>query len=381
MEKGAGLQKMMDTSKIRIKEHFGLITNDTNTTKFSFLISPPKGRQPPQQKHYIVADHPVYGDSNQIIAKIVEISSYEEVAGSTINDRLGKMLATAHIIGYVNPQEDQMALQKLELPPNPAGRIYMPYTTFLEDVFSRDQQGKLYDKPLCIGKEENLALTTEGEHQQINYNIDADNIVGMHTLIAAVNEAGKTTTTKTIISELCKKTTTPIVIIDPNGEYSNIQAGNCIINTQSALTKDIPKIKTNQITIISGQNQTLKEKTANYTYMLSAIIKAKIEKTIPSFLLIVEDAENLSEPLQEIVSAKMGITTMLISSRPTDLGPKTLAQMANQIVGKTADPADIAYLKAILNCKKEEITSLNQGQFIVNSLNKPRPTKILIKKP
>jgi DNA helicase HerA-like ATPase len=368
----------MDNSKIRIKEHFGLITNDTNTRQFSFLISPPKSRPPPQQKDYIVIDHPIYGDSSQIIAKIIEISSYEEVAGSTINDRLGKMLATAHIIGFVNSQNDLVPLQKLELPPNPGGRIYMPYKSFLEDIFSRNQKGARYEEPLCIGKEENKALTPEWEHLQLDYNLNADYIVGMHTLIAAVNGAGKTTTTKTLLYELCQKTTIPIVIIDPNGEYTDLQAGTYTTSVHSAV-KEIPKPKPSHITIITGQSQTLKEKNENLAQALTAMSKARVEKTTPQFLLIIEDAENLMGQLQEIVTVKTGITTILITSRPTDLGPKILAQMGNQIIGKTADPTDIAYLKAILNCTEQEITILNQGEFIVDSLNKPQPTKVQIK--
>jgi hypothetical protein len=39
--------------------------------------------------------------------------------------------------------------------------------------------------------------------------------------------------------------------------------------------------------------------------------KARVEKTIPQFLLIIEDAENLSEQLQEIVTVKTGITTIV----------------------------------------------------------------------
>ena len=35
----------MDIADIRIKEHFGLVTNDTSTTQLSFLVSPPKNRE------------------------------------------------------------------------------------------------------------------------------------------------------------------------------------------------------------------------------------------------------------------------------------------------------------------------------------------------
>ena len=90
----------MDLSNVRIKEHFGIVTNDTSTNQFSFLVSPPKNRESIEKEDMVSIDHPRYGDACQIIAQVKEITSYEEVAGSTIGERLGKLQATAQIIGY-----------------------------------------------------------------------------------------------------------------------------------------------------------------------------------------------------------------------------------------------------------------------------------------
>src|SRR5512139_595580 len=84
---------LMDLSNVRIREHFGLISNDSHTEKFTFLVSPPKGRASVQKTDYVLVDHPLFGDVCQVLAIIVDIASYEEIAGSTINDKKAKMLA------------------------------------------------------------------------------------------------------------------------------------------------------------------------------------------------------------------------------------------------------------------------------------------------
>lgn len=144
--------------------------------------------------------------------------------------------------------------------------------------------------------------------------------------------------------------------------------------------KYYPKSKTNRITILNGQGLTLKEKNI-FTNSLTALSKARIEKTIQPFLLLIEDAENLKgEALEEIITSKTGIAIILVTSHPTELGRKMLAQMGNQIIGKTTDPTDIAYLRNMLNCTEEELPNLNVGEWIINSLNLIRPTKVQVKK-
>ncbi len=92
----------MDLSNVRIKEHFGLITNDTNTTRFNFLVSPPKNRKGIEKQDIVCLDHPIYGDACQILGEVKELSNYEEVAGSTVGNRIGKLLATTQRIGYID---------------------------------------------------------------------------------------------------------------------------------------------------------------------------------------------------------------------------------------------------------------------------------------
>ncbi len=191
-------------------------------SQFNFLVSPPKNRESIEKQDIVCLDHPIYGDSCQILAEVKEITSYEEVAGSTVGNRIGKLLATAQIIGYIDLRNEDKPLSKLLVPPNPGSRIYMPYASFLEDAFNRGAQGKPYTQPLHMGKAEIIAASKEAVDQQINFYLNAADLTSKHTLISAVDGAGKTHTATVIIEELANKTSHPIVIFDPNNEYTTI---------------------------------------------------------------------------------------------------------------------------------------------------------------
>jgi len=385
----------MDLSNIRIKENFGIVTNDTSTTQFNFLISPPKNRESIEKQDIVCLDHPTYGDACQILAEVKEITSYEEVAGSTVGNRIGKMLAAAQIIGYIDLRNQDQPLSKLLAPPNPGSRIYMPYTSFLEDVFNRGTDGKPYTHPLHLGKAEIIAVSQEGNDEQINYYLNAADLISKHTLISAVDGAGKTHTATVIIEELVNKTSHPIVIFDPNKEYTTIGTAanphqNYPFNFQTDLinvntAKNSPdaiakKIKQGQITFITAENLTLTEKTDYYASILSALAKSRREKTTQPFLLVVEDAENFPpQVIQEIFTTKNEIATILITSHPTMLGGKVLSQIQNYIIGKTNDPQDLAYLKNMISGCDEQLSSLGVGEWIVNGLNIMRPTKVHVR--
>ena len=98
------------------------------------------------------------------------------------------------------------------------------------------------------------------------------------------------------------------------------------------------------------------------------------------FLLVVEDAENLPvQAIQEILMSKNGIATILITSHPTELGGKVLSKMVNQIVGRTSDPEDLAFLKNMISGSGEQLSSLEVGEWIVNGLNIIRPIRVQVR--
>jgi DNA helicase HerA-like ATPase len=212
----------VELTKVRMKENFGMVTSDTSTTQFSFLVSPLKNRACAGKGDYVVLDHPVFGDNCQLLAEISDIKRYEGVVGASSAERAGKMIATADTIGYVDLREDSRPLCRLLLPPYPGSRIYLPYAEFLEDVFFRDIKGKSFEQPIHIGKSESWATSINDYMKQINVYINAKDLTKQHTLISAIEGAGKTHTATVIVEELANKTKLPIVIIDPYGEYNTI---------------------------------------------------------------------------------------------------------------------------------------------------------------
>lgn len=383
----------MDLSNIRIKEHFGIVTNDTNTTEFNFLISPPKNRESTEKQDIICLDHPLYGDACQVLAEVKEVSSYEEVAGSTIGDRVGRKLAKAQIIGYIDLRNENKPLLKLLAPPNPGSRIYMPYASFLEDVLNRGTDGKSYTQQLCLGKAEVTAPSQVNGDQRISFCLNAADLASKNTLISAVDGAGKTYTATIIIEELVKKTSRSIVIFDPDNEYTglgaianqnssfNIQTitinANAAKNSQETIAK---KIKQSQVTIITAESLTRAERSDYYTSILNALAKSGLEKPAYQFLLVIEDADNLApQVIQEILGIKNDVATILITSYPTLLGGKTLSQIQTQIIGKTTDPQDLTLLKNLVDGNDEQLSSLCLGEWIITGLNIGRPTKIHVR--
>lgn len=380
----------MDTADIRIKEHFGLVTNDTSTIQFSFLISPPKNRETIEKNDIVCFNHPKYGEACQVLAEVKEITSYEEVAGSTMGERVGKMLASAKIIGYVDLRSDIHPLRKLLAPPNPGSRVYMPYASFLEDALNRGANGEAYAQPLRLGKTEIVAASQAADDQQIDCYLDATDLTGKHTLICGMDGAGKTHLATVIIEEIANKTNHPIVVFDPNNEYSMVGTASALnenypftfqvatVNANAKNTQDliVNKIRRGQVAIIVAEGLTLAEKNSCYTNILNILLKSRREKLTEPFILMVEDADNFPlGAIEEVVGSKNGIAAILISSHPTMLGGRILSKTSNQIAGRTIEPEDVDFLKNMLNGSADQVSSLRAGEWVINGINVARPTK------
>jgi hypothetical protein len=244
-----------------------------------------------------------------------------------------------------------------------------------------------------LGKGEVAAASREVNDEQIKCYLDAADLTSKHTLICAVDGTGKTHTATVIIEELANKTGHPIVILDPNNEYSTIgtipkldknppfSLQTEIIHADAKISLDTitKKVKQGQVTIITAENLSLTEKSAYYSNVLNVLAQSRREKTTQPFLLVVEDAENL--PLQailEILSAN-GIATVLITAYPTLLGGRVLSKMGTQIAGRTIDPLDLAFLKNMIDCSDEQLSSLGVGEWVINGLNIMRATKIHVR--
>ena len=55
--------------------------------------------------------------------------------------------------------------------------------------------------------------------------------------------------------------------------------------------------------------------------------------------------------------------------------------MGTQIAGRTIDPLDLAFLKNMIDCSDEQLSSLGVGEWVINGLNIMRATKIHVREP
>jgi DNA helicase HerA-like ATPase len=363
----------MELDKVRFREHIGIVSNDTSTDKFSFLVSPLKNRPGIEKEAYVILNHPDFGDSCPALAIVKEIKSYEEVAGSTLTDKVGKMLATAEIVGYVdlrsNLRDGVRPMHALLVPPNPGSRVYMPYVEFLEDTFSRNADGRAFKHALHIGKTESFATTMKENVRPIDFYLDAEDFTTKHSLIAAVEGAGKTSLAAVIVEELATKTGHPTVVLDPFGEYNTVGTHGkdpenweenedppskqhpvnlsvTILTTQlEEVTKSLEKnrkallenrkisirsipsqwcsppnekaeretketiaknVKANQVTVINPAGLEPQGKRNLFDYCLSALWKSRLTQSIEPFFVVIEDAETIARDLLEILAHEGG---------------------------------------------------------------------------
>jgi DNA helicase HerA-like ATPase len=376
----------LELEKIRVREHIGIVTNDTSTNQFNFLITPLKNRKVTSKEDYVLLDHPIYGPNCPLIAQVSEVRSYEDVVGTTLADKVGRIIATANILGYINPEDNIKPIRKLLTPPNPGSRIYLPYAEFLEDIFARDINGHPFKQPIHLGILESEATTADENSKPLNVYIDAEDLTSKHTLISAMDGAGKTHTATLIIKEIANKTKHHIVIMDPHGEYNDIKnhitkPTEKIIYKKGNTPKDPSQtIKTTQITILNTEHLIPKEKNKILTQELKILLETRLHGITPPFLLIVEDAEKLkNETLESIAyeGIKHGIALLLIAKHSAELGGKILSQTSTQIIGRTTDKDDIEYLKNMALEKTPHLPKLKQGEWILNGINTREPTEII----
>ncbi len=366
----------MDLSNVRIREHFGLISNDSHTEKFSFLVSPPKNRAGLQIKDYILVDHPLVGEACQVLSIIVDIASYEEIAGSTINDKKAKMLATAQIIGAINMENEIKPLKKVLVPPNPGSRVYVPLKGFLEDILNRNLKGETYKIPLEIGTYEGLSTEEKQTKGEIKCFIDAQKLAVNHTLISAVTGAGKTYLTKKILKALQEKTAMQPVIFDAYGEYTDVASNTPLTSKidKETLLKDP---KRGKAVSLNGTGVSLEEKRSFYIDALKSLLKLRLEGKIPPIFVVIEEAESLKGAIFDEAVAegrKIGLSLCLLTTHPIDLGGKTRSSVGNEIVGKITDKNDTECFSHISG--NYQLSELTIGEWILGGATVTRPVKI-----
>ena len=212
-----------DLNNIRVKEHLGIVTSDTNTTHFSFYLSLFKNRIEVGKDDYVLVDHPIYGSVCPLLAVLKEIKSYEEIVGTTsLGDKSVRLMALGEILGYLDLRNPNRLLQKLSMPPDPGSKVYQPYAEFLEDIFQRDLEGKPIKNALHLGRVGSNPIGRDGNPKPLNFYFDPQGQIKRHILITGMSGVGKTHTASVIVEELSNKTGDPVVIFDPYGEYNTI---------------------------------------------------------------------------------------------------------------------------------------------------------------
>jgi DNA helicase HerA-like ATPase len=371
----------MDLSNVRIREHFGLVSNDTHTGQFCFLVSPPKNKGSVEKYDYVLIDHPLFGETCQVLAVITDITSYEEVAGSTVGDKMGKMLATAKIEGYIDLRSEIKSMSKVLVPPNPGCRVYVPLKKFLEDILNRNSKGEVLKVPILIGTFEGSSVHEQDSSGNIKCFIDAQELTSKHAIITAVAGAGKTHIAKLLIQEISGKTLHQIIVFDPYNEYSKaLETHAKAIEINSKLDKEslTKELKKGQITLLNGYGLSPKEKKSFYMDTLQTLLKLRLEDKINPLFVIIEESENLiGETLDQVISEgrKTGIFTCLLTTHPTLLGGNILSQISTQIIGKTINKEDIEYLLNTVGTSNI-LPDLTFGEWIVNGIIANGPLKL-----
>ena len=373
----------MDLSSVRIREHYGLVSNDTHTGQFSFLVSPPKGRASVEKHDYVLIDHPLFGEACQVLAVITDITSYEEVAGSTVSDKMGKMLATAEIAGYVDLRNENKPLREVLVPPNPGCRVYLPLRKFLEDILNRNTKGEVFKTPIEIGMFQNSSAEDQEKQGLIKCYLDAQDLTSKNSIITAGPGAGKTHLAKVLLQEISAKTSTQIILFDSYNEYLDVIENTRRIEINKKTDKDslIKMIKKGLITVLNAQGLELEEKRSFFLESLQTILRLRLENKIMPLFLIVEEAENLNGDIlnQAVIEGrKIGISLCLLTSNPSELGGKILSQIGYQIIGKTTNKEDLSYLSNIAGSTSGTV-HLAVGEWIINEISNNRPTKICLK--
>lgn len=152
-------------------------------------------------------------------------------------------------------------------------------------------------------------------------------------------------------------------------------------------------VKENQVTIfdVSGLAENLK--TRIVSFCLYKLYKARVKSEIPSFLLIVEDAETFTSKFNvkpsnlilkriAVDGVKLGLTLLLLIQYPSAVDEKVMSQVGIRIVGKLLDKEDLEYLKHQFKEETSEIPKLRKGEWLIEGLQDylfEQPVKVTVR--
>ncbi len=208
---------------IGMSEHLGIVTSNTSTTSFNFFLTPLSNRISVSENDYVIIEHPVLGESCPVLAVVREISNFEKVVVSGFEEKTVELMAECDVIGYVDGRgSETRVLRRLLFPPNAGSKVFLPYCEFLEDVFSRDLEGKLFANPVWLGRLETCASVEDGSKRNLRFFLNSCDFVRQHFLVSGISGVGKTHVAAVVVEELASKAAVPVVVLDSYGEYCGV---------------------------------------------------------------------------------------------------------------------------------------------------------------
>jgi DNA helicase HerA-like ATPase len=212
----------VNLSNIRLSENIGIVANEAGTSKFNFFITPLLKKILIREGDYVLLDHPLFGEQCQVLAKVKKSENFEEVIGGTL-ERTVKSIASGEILGFVDLREFEkgiLPLRDITIPVGPGNRVYLPKHDFLQEIFSKRLDGRPFENEIHLGEYYRSATDENGEVRSLDFNLDAAELCGQHTLITSMTGTGKTHTATVIAEEMANKYDRPIIVFDPHGEYA-----------------------------------------------------------------------------------------------------------------------------------------------------------------
>jgi DNA helicase HerA-like ATPase len=427
----------MSLSKIHLKENIGIVGGEASLSKFKFFITPLKNIVT-RIGDYILIDHPIFGEHCPVLAIVKDIENFEEVIGATLGEKSVQTMAVGQVLGFLDlrvaTKTGVMPLRQMLVPVRPGARVYLPYNTFLQAIFSRNLEGHPFIHTVHLGVHHLAANDEHGVLRDINLYLDVVDVCNQHTLLTSMTGSGKTHTACIITEELVNKYDHNVIIFDPHGEYTTIGANkpnfekhvkqfgglvseypfnlrtsiyasqyketvNTLINHKIELGKEsnylVTPIKTlskaeltlRKLTIFNMSGLSPKVRGSLFTDCILALYEGRMQNQFPPFFLIVEEAGTLiNNPeaaalLQRIASEglKYGISMCLLSQHPAELNNKILSQMGIQIMGRIVDPEDLECLKYMAQEKVSSLPNFRVGEWLINGVPLLHPTKIRVR--
>ncbi len=432
----------MDLNAVRAKEHLGITTSETTIDRFNFFVTPLMSQMRVENGAYVLVDHPVLGDGCPVLAQVTEMKNYEEVVGTTLGENKSiRIMALGETIGYIDLRQPGIRpLRKLTVPLNPGSKVYLPYFEFLEDLFTRSLDGTPFTHSLHVGQLESSAHSGKNAFRQLQFYVDAEDFMDQHILITALTGAGKTHTAAVLVEELAQKTPYPVVILDSYGEYTTLGYASSHFNqlvTEGTVsskaypfdfqvavyTYDADRVKaevkkkesarpaasvsvlpiftgaydekadqeiasnlrtgvrSNQVTVLDAQGLTGEERRHCFSACVKALWDSRVNQRIPSFLLVVDEAEAMEGPwLARIASEgrKRGCMMCLLSQHPTQIESRVLSQVSTHVVGRLTGAQDLEYFSRLF-IDPRILVALRRGEWIVTGVTQRHQTKVLVR--